>query len=401
MRILQVAPRYAPAWAFGGGVRMTYELARVWVQRGHDVTVFASDQETTARRFDELNAIIDGIRIRRFRNPSHVLATRFPPVFFRPAGLAAALRAARADFDVVHVAESRGPHNRWVARELAPHVPVAWSAYGGLAEGEGSRRLYRRLHDAAFQTSSIVRRASALIAQTTHEAETYQRFGADAARIYQIPLAVNWADFATLPARGSFRRRLGLTDQERLVLFLGRIHRTKGLHVLIQAFAAISRQSPHARLAVVGWDHGYLETARRLGAELGLGERVLFPGPLYGIERFAAYVDADVFALTPDVYEETSLSALEACASGTSCVITQQCEIPGLDAADAGRTVDFGVDSVARGLAEALEDGVGRRRGANARQLVREHFAIDTVARRHEVLFEALAARRRQTVGAA
>src|SRR5579864_1791614 len=110
MRILQVAPRYAPAWAFGGGVRMTFELATACVRHGHDVTVFTSDQETTARRFDDLNAVIDGIRIRRFRNPSHMLATRFPPLFFRPAGLAHALRAVRSEFDVVHVAESRGPH---------------------------------------------------------------------------------------------------------------------------------------------------------------------------------------------------------------------------------------------------------------------------------------------------
>src|SRR5689334_3402925 len=110
MRILQVVPRYAPAWAFGGGVRMTYELGRTWVRHGHHVTAFTSDQQDGRRQFETLTADVDGIQVRRFRNPLPALAARYPFLFFRPHGLRAELSDLRGAFDVVHVAESRGPH---------------------------------------------------------------------------------------------------------------------------------------------------------------------------------------------------------------------------------------------------------------------------------------------------
>ena len=81
MRILQIVPRYAPAWAFGGGVRMTFELARQWVKSGHQVTVYTSDQLDSRQRCAKSDDVIDGIHIRRFRNPHNFLAARFAFLF--------------------------------------------------------------------------------------------------------------------------------------------------------------------------------------------------------------------------------------------------------------------------------------------------------------------------------
>jgi glycosyltransferase involved in cell wall biosynthesis len=391
MRILQVVPRYAPAWAFGGGVRMTYELAKAWVQHGHQVTVFTSDQHEGGGQFAELEERMDGIAIHRFRNPVNALATKYPFLFFRPTGMLDALGKIKGKFDVIHVAESRGPHNRWVARQ-APRqqVPAAWSAYGGLAAGEGTRRIYRKLHDQVFNTRNIIRRTNGLIAQTSHEEEVYRDFGAAPAQIRRIPLAVNWADFQTLPARGQFRQKLGLGGRQKLVVAMGRIHWTKGLQLLVPAFGEAAREVPDAYLAVVGWDHGYLGQIRKMVAELSLGDRVLFPGPIYGADRLTAYVDADLFALTPGIYEETSLAALEACACGTGCVITRQCEIPGLDESNAGLTVEYEVGQISRALARGLRDNRAPIWGADARRMVLDRFTTETVARRHEQFFEEL-----------
>jgi glycosyltransferase involved in cell wall biosynthesis len=374
---------------------MAFELARKWVQHGHHVTVFTSDQHDTERRFSATREQYEGIHVHRFKNPSHWLATRWSFLFFYPLGLRAALRKAGEQFDVVHVAESRGRHNRWVARELGSGVmPVAWSAYGGLAEGEGARRVYRRMHDWWFNTRKTVRQSAALIAQTSHEAQVYASFGARPEQISQIPLAINWSDFAVIPDRGQFRRKFGISESEKLVLFLGRVHSTKGLQVLIPAFASAIRRHPEARLAVVGWDHGFLPNAKKLAAELGLDSRVIFAGSVYGPERLQAYVDADVFALTPGTYEETSLAALEACACSAACVITRQCEIPGLEASGAGVITDYSSDSVAAALHLALTGTTAKTWGINGRRMIQTRFTTDAVARMHEELFTRLAAER-------
>ena len=389
MRILQLVPRYAPAWTFGGGVRISYDLAQQWVGAGHDVSVFTSDQRDTRRRFDRLEEDLDGIHVRRFRNPSASLAGRYPFLFWRPKGMRAALEASGGRFDVVHVMEARGPHNRWAASAAGKaKVPIVWSAYGGLAPGIGARAVYRVLHDAVSDTRGIVRAATALIATTSHEAEVFRSFGADRTRIRQIPLAVNWSEFETLPPRGAFRAELGLRDDQRLVLFLGRIHMAKGLQVLIPAFAEVARRCADVHLAVVGWDYGYLVTARKMAGELGLGGRISFHDGRPGSARLQVYRDADLFALTPGIYEETTLTSLESCACGTACLVTHQCEIPGLDAADAGRTVTYDVGKVAAAMRSILEGRAERRMGAAARILARTSFSTDVVARQHIELFE-------------
>lgn len=392
MRILQIVPRYAPAWAFGGGVRMTFELARQWVKHGHQVTVFTSDQIDSRHRSTNLHDVMDGIHIHRFKNPHNFLAARYAFLFLYPMGLARALQSCADQFDVAHLAEARGRHNDWAARFLPQqNVPFVWSGYGGLADGEGLRRIYRQVHDCVFNTASIVQRAGGLIAQTAHEASVYSQFGARPDQIREIPLGVNWNDFESLPPRGQLRHRIGLSDKDKLILFVGRVHWTKGLQLLIPAFAEVARRMPQAYLVIVGWDHGFLNRAKQITTELHLSDRVFFLEPLFGSERLSAYVDADVFALTPCVYEETSLSALEACACGTSCVVTKQCEIPGLDENTAGLTVDYNLEQVANALWQSLQQGFSERCGANARRLVQERFTITAIAKEHERFFEDVA----------
>lgn len=400
MRVLQVAPRYAPAWAYGGGVRMSFELGKELVERGHRVTAFASDQLDERHRFEVLEERIDGVDIRRFPNRSHALAARFPFVFFRPRGLRAAIAALNGSIDVVHLFESRGPHVRWTAQLLPPQgIPFVWSAYGGLAGGVGIRRLYRGAYDRVYDTRGAVQAAAGLIAQTPHERDVYRGFGAKDDRIRLIPLGVNWDEFAQLPELGGFRSRIGVGDRAKIILFVGRIHPTKGLELLLQAFALARRQVAEAHLVAVGWDHGHLTTVRGLSRSLGVANAVTFCAPIFGADRLAAYVDADVFAITPPVFEETSLAALEAAASGTQCVLTRQCEILGLEASGAGRVVEYDREAIAAALIESLQPGVRERRGRQARAMVATRFTSSAVAREHERFYEEVLARQTQETG--
>src|SRR5436190_1125084 len=85
---------------------------------------------------------------------------------------------------------------------------------------------------------------------------------------------------AVAPAEpGAFRRTHGLGADDRVVLFLGRIHEYKGLDVLLRAFAQVRAEQSNVRLVIAGRDDGYLDTARRLAAELTSTGSVVFSGP--------------------------------------------------------------------------------------------------------------------------
>lgn len=364
IRILRVIPRYAPAWQYGGSVRFSYDLDAALIDRGCDITVYTSDQIDERRRSPTRQQRLHGIDVHRFPNPWNYLAGRAPWLGLYPVGLDHALHENAGRFDLVHVTEARGPHARWAfAAARAAGVPVAWSPLGALADGVGIRRPYRRMYDVVHDTPRLVTEARVLIAQSAHEAQVFERFGAQSSQIRIIGLGVDARWFHDLPARGQFRHALGIEPEHPMVLFIGRLHPTKGLDVLLRASAIVKRTYPNLQVVLIGWDQGALRNVRRVCRALSLEDTVRILPPAFEIARIQAYVDADVFAISANTYEETSLAAMEAVASGTPCVLTRQCEIPGLEAAGGGLVTDCDPEAFAAGLLTVLSD---RNRAARA-----------------------------------
>ena len=176
------------------------------------------------------------------------------------------------------------------------------------------------------------------------------------------------------PVEQCGRERLGIGTEQRLLLFLGRVNRLKGLDVLIEAVEPLLDDA--TTLAIVGRDDGQLEELRARFAPLFATKRIRFVGPLYGDERFDAYTDADVFCLTPTHWEETSVASLEAAASGTAVVLTEQAEIPGLEAAGGGFVVPLDRDGIRGAVESALSDP---QMGTRAREHVLAHHSRGAV----------------------
>ena len=379
MRILQVTPYFAPAWAYGGPPRVMHDYAVGLAARGHDVDVLTSDVLDDVSRARPLRETMDGVDVRRFPNISNTLAWRTKK--YLPRGLLRELARTAGRYDAVHVTDVRtyltaAAHLTTAARG----VPFVLSAHGSLPASTGLRGAVKRVYDAAL-VRPMLRRASVLLAQTDHEAELYRRFGGrpEAVRLLPLPLPPLEADLDAL--RGSFRDSLGVAGGTRLLLFLGRINRLKGLDVLIESVEPLL--GADVVLAVVGRDDGQLdEIHARFGALFADG-RVRFAGPLYGADRFGAYLDADVFCLTPTHWEETSVAALEAGACGTAIVVTQQADIPGLAAMGGGFVVPLDRDAIRAAVDAALADaGMGER----ARAHVLAQHGRDAVVERLEAM---------------
>src|SRR5690606_19955360 len=101
----------------------------------------------------------------------------------------------------------------------------------------------------------------------------------------------NGIDFP--PSSAGMRRDEGKAT----LLFLSRVHPTKGLENLLQAWAALQHQHLQWKLRIVGpGEPSYLKKLGDLASSLGL-ERITFDGPLYGREKDQAYRSADLFVL--------------------------------------------------------------------------------------------------------
>ncbi|HEX9116292.1 MAG TPA: glycosyltransferase, partial [Anaerolineae bacterium] len=367
MRILHVIPYFTPE--MGGSARVAYQMAYHLGRRGHQVTVLTSDY---------------GMRHSRFAPGPFEIACLSTTIarwgFYVNPALPGWAASHTTQFDLIHMHTVRTYQNAVLARHAAAgRVPFIISAHGTLPVIM-QRQAAKRAYD-LIAGRSLLAAASRMVAVSTAEAEQYRAAGIDARRIRIVPNGLDLDEFANLPAPGSFRRRFAsLPPQARLLLYLGRLHRIKGVDRLIEAFARLARQDGSV-LIVVGPDDGDLANLRAVAARLGVGDCVWFAGPLYGRDRLAALVDADVVA-APSRYEIFGLVPFEALMCGTPVIVADDCgsgELIG--EAGAGEVVSAG--DIA-GLAAALQRTSKARPGAmqkvaSGQAFVRAHLDWNTV----------------------
>jgi glycosyltransferase involved in cell wall biosynthesis len=107
-------------------------------------------------------------------------------------------------------------------------------------------------------------------------AEIIRRFGADPAKVHVAPLG-DYAIFATPKlAQSRARSQLGLAEDAPIALFFGTIRPSKGLEVLLEAWALVARRLPEAVLLVIGKPYKGLDTTKTIAQieQLGIGDSV-------------------------------------------------------------------------------------------------------------------------------
>ncbi len=114
------------------------------------------------------------------------------------------------------------------------------------------------------------------------------------------------------------RRRMGLLEDQPIVLFVGRLAPEKRVDVLVRAMATVVKTAPAARLVMVG-DGEQLGALKEQSRQLGIAPHVIFTGRVAPDEVPAYCAAADVFA-TASLHEVHPISAIEAMSAGTPVI---------------------------------------------------------------------------------
>jgi glycosyltransferase involved in cell wall biosynthesis len=318
MHILVVTGEWFPD-SKSGFARVVTESSRLLADRNHTVTVLAPRaSNTTLETWKTLE-------VRR------VLARRWPVTFtdvIEVARHSAALRTSSFDVVVAHTSSTAVGLR---AARLGPPLVLVYHA-SGLRELRflRSRLSLGRRRFAAYLRQpplSLFAKLAAGGAERTLVLSDFTRsvfvseHPRQAHRVRQVSGGVDIDWFSPGDGVPAARSRLGLSDKAPLLLTVRRLVPRMGLEELLHAVAEL-RASREMRLALVGG--GMLDAKlRRLSADLGLDDCVLFVGSVADEELRDWYRAADLFVLPTLADEGFGMVTAEALASGTPVVGTR------------------------------------------------------------------------------
>ena len=392
MKILHVAHFFYPCLSAGGVVNASYQIASNQ-SKDNDVKVISSDSCKERLKFPNgrYDVEVDGIKVDYFRN----LSNRFKLKTMLDTPLAAPFKIRKdiKEYDIVHIHEHRQTlailASYFARKNNIPYIVQAHGSVLPFFQKEGLKNLFDKVF--GFK---MLHNASCVFALTEVEKEQYLKMGVDEEKIEIVPLGINLEEYENLPSFGKFRSKFSIGENDKLILFVGRIHEIKGLDLLIDAFNDLISQNDREnvgensledidssciRLAIVGPDDGYLTKLEEKIKEYSLEENVIITGPLYNEEKQEALVDCDLFVM-PSKYESFTTSGLEAMACSKPLVLTKNNHIHDWVDGNVGLACEDDKDSLRQAIEKILfDEGMSLIFAENGKKLIKEKYNWDII----------------------
>lgn len=384
MKILHIVTYFAPCFSAGGVVNAAYEIAKKQVEDGHDVSVYTTDScQERLKLENNYNVDVDGIKVFYFKNISQSIKTKL--TIDTPISLIPKLKKTINDFDIIHIHEHRHSlaiaTHRYAKKNNIPYVLQAHGSVLPFFQKEKLKEVFDK-----FWGFDILHDAEKVFALTEVEKQQYLKMGVEEDKIEIVPLGINLKDYNNLPKKGLFKSKYNLKENEKIILFLGRIHEIKGLDLLIKSFNNLPNDN--VKLAIVGGDYGFKKEIDDLIEEYNLNDKVIFPGVLTGKDKLEALVDCDLFVM-PSRYESFTTSGLEAMACNKPLVLTKNNHIHTWVNDNVGLTCEFEVEELTKCLNTLLNDELlCKQFGKIARKLIEEEYNWDNVITQIETIYK-------------
>jgi D-inositol-3-phosphate glycosyltransferase len=349
MLSVHTSPLEQPGTGDAGGLNVyVVEVAQQLARRGVEVEIFT---RTTTAELDPTVQLSDGVTVRHVTaGPYEGLGKDDLPgqlCAFAAGVMRAGAHEPEGHYSLVHSHYWLSGQVGWLAADRW-QVPLVHTMHTmarvknqHLAEGDVPEPTGREIGEV-----QVVEAADRLIANTMGERrELIDLYAAEPDKVVVVPPGVDLSLFSPGDARAA-RAAVGLPQDAKVLLFVGRIQPLKAPEVLVKAAAELLGRHPEwvGELVVVvlggpsGSGLAHPQGLAELAEALGISAQVRFVPPVPRTELPQWYRAADLVAV-PSHSESFGLVAVEAQACGTPVVAA---EVGGLPTAvgDAGVLVD-------------------------------------------------------------
>jgi glycosyltransferase involved in cell wall biosynthesis len=328
MNVCFVTPEYFPI--SGGTGAYVYYLSRSLQKLGYNVHV-------VARHSEDSEDVVDGVDV-HYRKGVGNAVTRYWR-FARSASKKIEELNRKIGFDVIHanlplVPSFAIPKNS--AKALVCAVHSTWKGEAIVTRRDNPKNLNpneKMMLRFNFMLRSyekkLMKRSDALIAVSKYTVdELTELYGINEEKIHVIYNGVDINKFKPRPDRAELRREFGLEEEQKIVLFVGRLYHRKGLEILLNSIPPVLQEFKDVKFAISGTGFKKKEERlRKLAKELDIEDHVAFLGYVSDEKLPNIYAASDIFVL-PAIYENFPFAILEAQATGLPVISTKVGGIP-------------------------------------------------------------------------
>ena len=376
MKILMLTWEYPPR-IVGGIARVVHDLSQRLMKDGHDITVVTyRDGDTPYFENDKGVKVyrVDNYMIRPNNFIDWILQLNFNMV-----AKASEIISKEGKFDVIHA------HDWLVANsaKTLKHsygIPVI-STIHATESGRNSGihdDTQRYINDTEWMLT--YESTEVIVNSNFMKGHVQGLFGLPFDKINVIPNGINLNNFNGVERDYDFRRQYA-ADNEKIILYLGRLVYEKGIQHLISAMPKILNGYHDSKLVIAG-KGGMIDDLKAQVSRMGIDNKVYFTGYLNAKQVQKMYKCADV-AVFPSTYEPFGIVALEAMLAGVPTVVS---DVGGLN-----EIVEHGVtgmksyagnpNSIADSILALLYDHqLGSNVAKNAKAEVRKQYNWNKIA---------------------
>lgn len=371
MKILNVEVLLDPVRG-GGTTERSFQMTRFLANRGQSCTVLTLDLGLTRER---INAIA-GVKV--------IALPCLVKRFYLPRFSFSTINRIVGDSDIIHLMNHWTFLNALVyycaRQQKKPYVVCP----AGSLPISGRSKFIKKIYN-LIVGKKIIRNASRCIAVTPNEFSHFERLGVKKESIAVIPNGISLTDYLTRDDI-AFRRAYGLLDTP-FILFVGRLNPIKGPDILLRAFCAVKDKFPH-HLVFAGPDGGMLSNLEGIVRQENVGSRVHFIGYLSGTQKSLAYHAAELLVI-PSRSEAMSIVVLEAGATATPVLLTDQCGFNDIKEIGGGMIVSANDEGIKQGLINLLSMPCKlKSMGNKLKQFTQQFFTWDSIISKYIELYE-------------
>lgn len=227
----------------------------------------------------------------------------------------ASLIAKENDFDVIH-AHDWMTYPAALAVKHATGKPLVVHIHATDYDRSGGNGCNGYIYD--IEREGFMQADKILAVSNFTKSRVVNHYGIDPGKVDVVHNAVdfNGAKFS--------KSELKSNNDEKIVLFLGRITLQKGPEYFLYSAKQVLDHSPDKNIKFVFAGSGDMESRMiQLAAELGISKNVLFTGWVKGPEVDKLYSMADLYVM-PSVSEPFGITPLESIRNGTPALISYQ-----------------------------------------------------------------------------